>query len=254
MSTIKDFRSALNDNSYSPGEVINCFEVERLAGFYVKSLIFPATADDGLPVSFAGVFTRLPNGDFQGPSGSSAIGWVAMGENYWYGTDPDGNPAFTRSEFLPDGGFTVFRGESTTNIEPIVEKVFFQPGQLIRVVDQGGRIERFLGGTVSDNANWLVLKNTVNIAITNLGSGYSIYINGFECGIESDTYIGWHDPATLYLDSGEGVPWNWFDWFANSDFTNYGGGVVWSAGTFNIGVPMALPPRSSLMLRLNGYF
>lgn len=69
----------------------------------------------------------------------------------------------------------------------------FVAGDRVRVTDQANRLEQFLGGTVGDNANWLVLENTLQVFIY-IGSASNFTIEGqspVAVPLNTLTSIGW---------------------------------------------------------------
>jgi hypothetical protein len=72
-------------------------------------------------------------------------------------------------------------------------------GQVVIITDEGNRVERYMGGTITDQANWAVLRNTVqlSVAITS-GSGNNITVNATGVANSSTpTAVGWVDPSSV---------------------------------------------------------
>jgi hypothetical protein len=73
-------------------------------------------------------------------------------------------------------------------------------GQKVRITGEANRIEEFLGGDSSLDANWLVVKNTVELFIEN-GTGDPIEINGVTVADGADSSVGWVSPTAVPIDT-----------------------------------------------------
>lgn len=78
------------------------------------------------------------------------------------------------------------RGDDTT---PLVA------GDVVKVANQGDRIEMYLGGADFTNPNWLVIENTIeltfDLTINNGPSASEYSINGVTCPLGTATNVGW---------------------------------------------------------------
>jgi len=70
-------------------------------------------------------------------------------------------------------------------------------GQIVVITGEANRIELYRGGTISDQANWTVLRNTVFLVVELSGMVDSYQIGGatFNDGIGGN--VGWVDPLNL---------------------------------------------------------
>lgn len=80
-------------------------------------------------------------------------------------------------------------------------------GQVVVITDEGNRVERYMGGTITEQASWAVLRNTVqlSVAVTS-GSGNSININAVSVANSSTpTAVGWVDPYSVRMGAPQAV-------------------------------------------------
>jgi hypothetical protein len=71
-------------------------------------------------------------------------------------------------------------------------------GQLFRVTDQANRLEQYLGGRYSDNQNWLVLRNTVQLLIySSENSAGPTTVNDILIPDGEAGFVGWVDPLNI---------------------------------------------------------
>jgi len=102
---------------------------------------------------------------------------------------PEGAPAII--DFSTDAEKTGFTG-------------VLSAGQVVRITGEGNRIEQYLGGTISSQFNWAVLRNTVDlrVAVTS-GTGKFVNINSTTVADSATpTAVGWADPQSVLM----GVP------------------------------------------------
>lgn len=70
-------------------------------------------------------------------------------------------------------------------------------GQVVIIADQGNRVEMYVGGTISAQSSWAVLRNTIQLSVAILsGSGNTVLINGVVVG-STFTSVGWVDPQSI---------------------------------------------------------
>lgn len=105
-------------------------------------------------------------------------------------------------------------------------------GDVVRVTDQGDRIEKYLGGADFSNANWLVLDDTAEIIFDPTGGPSSTFeINGVEVETGNVTNVGW-------VNVRQGIPVGDVDGSFNSSSASSTGVLisqVASAGYYNAG-------------------
>ncbi len=95
-------------------------------------------------------------------------------------------------------------------------------GQQVNITEEADRLERFMGGVITDNANWDVLRNTVDLTINNTeGTGPRVF-NGVSVGYES-VNIGWVAVDELITETSG----------------NSGGGDNWRIISVNAKTPVA---------------
>lgn len=146
----------------------------------------------------------------------------------------------------------------------------FVSGDRVRVTDQADRIEQFLGGTVGDNASWLVLENSFQVFIYQAsGSSYTFTISGQPGVVVPSgvlTSIGWAKTGTLVTSNmaggssgmiysasvrdGNGMIIIGTDGSA-SGLPYYWGGSTNNFTSFYL-APLSMPPRGQL--RLSSYY
>ena len=64
-------------------------------------------------------------------------------------------------------------------------------GQQVKVVNEGGRIERYNGGTVATESNWFTIKNTVYLTVQEGQFAGPFVFNGVTVGNFSTVGVGW---------------------------------------------------------------
>lgn len=114
-------------------------------------------------------------------------------------------------------------------------------GTLAVITGEGNRIEQYLSGAANNNANWAVLKNTINLNIYNNLSS-SIAINNVSVGSLEFKNVGWVDPMNIPVGTGArfsfgstqmGLFQYQFPWNATPSYFNAQAG----SGTFCIPAP-----------------
>jgi hypothetical protein len=120
-------------------------------------------------------------------------------------------------------------------------------GQKVRITGEANRIEEFLGGDSEDDANWLVLRNTVYLRVTSQDTTETIEINGVECEpLDADVIIGWVDP--LKIGNHPGTSWRitkqYHDAFYAYDITT----MMATEGYFPL--PHPCPPRAEVWINV----
>jgi hypothetical protein len=68
-------------------------------------------------------------------------------------------------------------------------------GQIARITGEAGRIEMLVGSDPSTDADWVVLRNTVNVLIDASDSGVDFEVNGVVVAQGVTTNLGWVDPS-----------------------------------------------------------
>ncbi len=111
-------------------------------------------------------------------------------------------------------------------------------GYTVRITGEGNRIETFLGGDPTSNANWQPWGNTVNLTVQNESSS-SFSVNGMVCPVESTTNLGWVNPLALQI-SGLGTAILGLSFYVYNLLPNGTGADVSSAQSIADG-PYAVP-------------
>ena len=119
----------------------------------------------------------------------------------------DALPVFTRAEQRIGDGVTVKglrAGRGVLNVTTDVAKRALTSvaiDQIVKITGEGNRIERFLGGAISDNLNWLVIRDSVFLIINVTAptpAMFSIRINGGAfAGVGQQTVGQWVDPSMV---------------------------------------------------------
>jgi hypothetical protein len=104
---------------------------------------------------------------------------------------------------LPDAvDFLIAQGVLPLSVNTDADKLALTglaAGQVVIITNEAKRIEQYLGGTITDQANWAVLRNTVQLSVSiPTGSGNNITVNG--AGIANSatpTSAGWVNPHAV---------------------------------------------------------
>jgi hypothetical protein len=244
---------------YAPAEVMTCLEPERITdGEFAQQVTVPSQVSGG--INFGGVYTRVNAYRYEAPSGNYIT--YQQEEGYWYMFSSSG--AFVA---IAEGGGT---GQPipeswinyTTSQLFLIERDYvpFQAGQLVRVVDQGGRIERFLGGDALNNDNWLVLKNTVQLVV--YAGSYDevpMTINNVLMMSGENVNCGWVDPLDIRVAS-DGLGYTFDNVFIQNysgpqnETPSFGVGVYGSYHNYpytSFSLRMPSPPRGTILLSMD---
>lgn len=114
------------------------------------------------------------------------------------------------------------------------------PGTYSKITGEGDRLELFLGGDATLQANWVVLRNTALIAVS--VENDAVTINGVFCSQHDSTYV-WADPQeiTVTSESGDDIH---FDGFQSDLHPEIAAGVGSCSSGQRIGFPIPCGPRS----------
>ena len=104
---------------------------------------------------------------------------------------------------LPDAvDFLIAQGVLPLSVDTDADKLDLtdlEAGQVVVITDEGKRVEQYLGGTITEQASWAVLRNTVQLSVSiPTGSGNNITVNG--AGIANSatpTSAGWVNPHAV---------------------------------------------------------
>ena len=69
-------------------------------------------------------------------------------------------------------------------------------GYVVQITGEANRIEQYLGGGVNSDANWLVLRNSVNITVEN-DSSVAFEMNGVQIASGTSVNVGWVIPQYI---------------------------------------------------------
>ena len=113
-----------------------------------------------------------------------------------------------------------------------------QPGDFAEITGEGGRIEQYLGGSIGDDANWVVERNTVLAHIDNqtgvdllLGDDATICVNGASTGL-------WLCPTSILASRADGPYFDSNCYIACA--TSSAGGISTTPGS-GLFSPFAIP-------------
>lgn len=211
---------------YAPGGVIDCLNSERLMGFVDCVITFSGFEGDAEIGN--GAYTKVGNI----VTGPAKLDHTTPGSGEWNVFSPENDVWAWTNEDTPQLPTPYWNSGYATSLSvTISEQKFFQPGQLVRVIDQGGRIEQFLGGDPSNNDNWLVLKNTVELTVTQTDAeSPPVYVNGVEVQpIWGPVYCGWVDPLAVKSILAGSLGFNFSGgaiWLQHNDSSGSGGTVI----------------------------
>lgn len=162
-------------------------------------------------------------------SDSLGYAWFISGAGY-----AENNAAGSYPWLLPVGNFIDFESGSITSITELPQEAipsnwvnesagnlislpidFFKTlltdlpvGQLVDVINEANRLERFLGGDASNQANWQVLRNTIYLTFADLIGGGPIVVNGVTVPLEATQGIGWVSVGEeIATDYSDGIEW-----------------------------------------------
>lgn len=123
------------------------------------------------------------------------------------------------------------------------------PLYMVRVTGEANRIEQYIGTDPSSDANWIVLRNTIQLSVLPYASANDLAgnpltavdggISGTPCPVSELTDLGWVDPATVGVTNGA-------SYFLRTAF-----GIVADDNQSSFQFPF-LPPRGAI--RLTGIF
>lgn len=177
------------------GEVVNVLEVNRL---YNNGPLKVAITGSGIPEA-NGVYSA--NASYDPENGTEQVAFTGPNNNFITKYDDGVDIYFIlyfdglQKYYSPD--LVLWSSYAPSyDPSPTGEVTPYPIGQLVRVVDQGGRIEQYLGGDSWNNDNWLVLKNTIALSVEN-ATGSSIEINGITCEDGSTTFVGYVNPQKV---------------------------------------------------------
>jgi len=151
-------------------------------------------------------------------TGSELAEITLMGEITW--REGDGEPTSTRTfivivendvnrgtegtpSALPNAvDFLITQGVLPLLVDTDADKLDLtdlKAGQVVIITNEAKRIEQYLGGTISNQTSWAVLRNTVQLSVSiPTGSGNNITVNG--AGIANSatpTSAGWVNPHAV---------------------------------------------------------
>jgi len=153
------------------------------------------------------------------------------------------------------------RGDDTT---PLVA------GDIVKVTNQGDRIEMYLGGADFTNPNWLVLEDTAEIVFDPAGLGLDLIINGVaidasdpptNCGwvkVRDGVPVGDVDGTFTPSTAGGGIAFDTIgSRYYNANYDAYRAGqlllltdVIGHTNPITrLVFPVSLPPRSTVSLK-----
>ena len=91
------------------------------------------------------------------------------------------------------GGFALHN--VTTNAAKLALPANTAAGYEVQITGEGNRIEQYLGGGVNADANWLVMRNMVNLTVDNEDYDVAQHtVNGVAIPYGTVTNVGWCDP------------------------------------------------------------
>ncbi len=118
-------------------------------------------------------------------------------------------------------------------------------GQVVKITGEANRIERFLGGDQSVQANWLVLKNTVVLSVRATALANPCTFNGVSLVAGVETNVGWVDPLAFdVVSSGAAGTFSIGFWYLETAAPTTGIGS--SVSTYSIGPLVATPRKCAL--------
>lgn len=159
----------------------------------------------------------------------------------WLLENPDAPASFQIHEVTNAQRLAGVRGDGTT---PLVK------GDMVRVTDQGNRIEVALQTTFNTDSKWQVLVNSFRLYISpEYGPpemDQDLVVNGIVCGGDTSTYVGWFRLGQLITHNGEGS-------FDDPYVSNDDGGITYGTvydnedgfGAHTITLNITVPDRCS---------
>jgi hypothetical protein len=104
----------------------------------------------------------------------------------------------TVAEILAAGGATPISVTTDTNKLALTG---ISEGQIVVITGEAKRVEQYLGGTITEQTNWAVLRNTVQLSVSiPSGSGNAIVINGTAIeNTPTPTSAGWVNPHAVLM-------------------------------------------------------
>ena len=101
-------------------------------------------------------------------------------------------------DFIPEGGGEPL--ETPTNLTKLA-LTDIQPGQEVLITEEANRLEKYIGGDIDDDANWIVLRNTFELLVT-VTELNGVKINGIVTTQDIQINIGWTDGHLLFEETG----------------------------------------------------
>jgi hypothetical protein len=140
-------------------------------------------------------------------------------------------------------------------------------GQIVVITGEANRIELYRGGTISDQANWTVLRNTVELEVQFSGMVDSYQVGDTSFGEGIGGFVGWVDPLNIPLLASVSGPASSYEITLNIDsIINFDTGAIpkvenasppLSYPTPNGGpvtIPMPLLDRSYVLLTITSSY
>lgn len=118
---------------------------------------------------------------------------------------------------------------------------------IVDITDEANRIEMFKGGDASLDANWLVLRNTIDLSVNDWW-GYDVMtINGITTVQFVNTYVGWVDAAAVQVTTaGSLVPWEIYTVNGQTGFSS--SSQVRPINNTSLSFDRPLPPRAAVRI------